>query len=59
MQFADGKNEQVDVLIGADGANSKLRKQYLPGIERFEVGTDIIVGRTRLTQELADHFLQI
>jgi 2-polyprenyl-6-methoxyphenol hydroxylase-like FAD-dependent oxidoreductase len=53
IHFADQRYSDVDVLVGADGANSKVRKQYLPQIERLDVGVTIIVGRSRLTPELA------
>ena len=32
--LADGSTATADVLIGADGANSRVRKQYLPNAER-------------------------
>jgi 2-polyprenyl-6-methoxyphenol hydroxylase-like FAD-dependent oxidoreductase len=53
IHFGDDSYADVDVLIGADGANSKVRKQYLPKLERLDVGVTIIVGRSRLTPELA------
>jgi 2-polyprenyl-6-methoxyphenol hydroxylase-like FAD-dependent oxidoreductase len=53
VDFADETSEEMDVLVAADGANSKVRKQYLPTLERLDVGVSIIVGRTRLTSSLA------
>ncbi|NHB91644.1 FAD-dependent oxidoreductase [Photorhabdus cinerea] len=50
--FTDGSHEDVDVLIGADGSNSKVRKQYLPTIERFDTGATLTIGRSRLTPTL-------
>nr|WP_280739950.1 NAD(P)/FAD-dependent oxidoreductase [Pedobacter borealis] len=49
--FADGTNEEADILIGADGANSKVRQQYLPNARRVETGAIAIGGRTMLTVE--------
>ncbi|MCA6220961.1 stiblene epoxidase [Photorhabdus antumapuensis] len=50
--FADDSHENVDVLVGVDGSNSKVRKQYLPFIERFDVGVSMVIGRARLTPAL-------
>ncbi|PQQ24662.1 FAD-dependent oxidoreductase [Photorhabdus hindustanensis] len=52
--FTDKSHEDVDVLIGADGSNSRVRKQYLPAIKRLDIGVTLTVGRVRLTQALAD-----
>ncbi|NHB96979.1 FAD-dependent oxidoreductase [Photorhabdus stackebrandtii] len=51
--FTDGSHEDVDILIGADGSNSKVRKQYLPAIERINIGVILIIGRARITPTLA------
>lgn len=37
--FADGTSATADVLVGADGINSRLRAQYLPAATRRETGT--------------------
>jgi hypothetical protein len=42
--FADG-----DILIGADGAQSSVRKQYLPHIQRSDLGIHAIAGRCVLS----------
>jgi 2-polyprenyl-6-methoxyphenol hydroxylase-like FAD-dependent oxidoreductase len=47
--FADGTRAEGDLLVGADGANSHLRRQYLPGAERIDTGAVGIGGRLDLT----------
>lgn len=43
--FDDGSVEVADVLIGADGANSRVRSQLLPHAHRIDTGVHAIAGR--------------
>jgi 2-polyprenyl-6-methoxyphenol hydroxylase-like FAD-dependent oxidoreductase len=47
--FADGGTETADVLVGADGGNSRVRRQYLPHAARVETGVTGIQGKVWLT----------
>ena len=47
-RFADGTSATADVLIGADGANSRVRQQLLPNAERIDTGILAIAGKHRL-----------
>ncbi|NUT32892.1 MAG: FAD-dependent monooxygenase [Hamadaea sp.] len=46
--FADGSTATADVLIGADGANSRVRRQLLPHADRIDTGVVAIAGKHRL-----------
>jgi 2-polyprenyl-6-methoxyphenol hydroxylase-like FAD-dependent oxidoreductase len=50
--FEDGTSELCDVLIGADGSNSRVRKQFLPHAQRIDTGYWAIQGKTPLTDEV-------
>jgi len=39
-----------DVLIGADGASSRMRRQLLPHAERVETGILAISGKIAMTE---------
>ena len=47
--FDDGSTAEGDVLVAADGVNSRVRKQYLPGNDPVETGVINLGGRVSLT----------
>jgi 2-polyprenyl-6-methoxyphenol hydroxylase-like FAD-dependent oxidoreductase len=49
--FADGSSTTGDVLIGADGSSSPVRKQLLPHARLEETGIVAIAGKLPLTAE--------
>jgi 2-polyprenyl-6-methoxyphenol hydroxylase-like FAD-dependent oxidoreductase len=49
-RFADGTSATGDVLIGADGVNSRVRHQYLPHAQRVETGAVAVAGKLPLTE---------
>src|ERR1700722_4673552 len=51
VSFEDGTQAIGDVLVGADGAGSRLRKQRLPHARMEETGILSIAGKLPLTQE--------
>ncbi|MEE6168545.1 MULTISPECIES: FAD-dependent oxidoreductase [unclassified Mycolicibacterium] len=54
VQFADGDPVVADVVVGADGANSRVRAQRLPDLKRVDLGILNVAGRTPLTRELIE-----
>lgn len=51
--FEGGATVTADLLVGADGANSRVRGQLLPHAKRAETGMVSIVGRVPLTEPAA------
>jgi 2-polyprenyl-6-methoxyphenol hydroxylase-like FAD-dependent oxidoreductase len=51
VSFEDGTQAICDVLVGADGASSKLRKQRLPHAQMEETGILSVGGKVPITEE--------
>jgi salicylate hydroxylase len=51
LHFADGTTATADVLVAADGANSRVRGQYLPHAKRIDTGIRAIAGKFPLTEK--------
>ncbi|ANN18837.1 FAD-binding monooxygenase [Amycolatopsis orientalis] len=46
--FADGRTDTADVLVGADGIGSAVRRRFLPGVRVVDTGQRMIMGATPL-----------
>nr|QEO74106.1 hypothetical protein [uncultured bacterium] len=46
--FADGRTDTADVLVGADGIGSAVRRRYLPDVRVVDTGRRMIMGATPL-----------
>jgi 2-polyprenyl-6-methoxyphenol hydroxylase-like FAD-dependent oxidoreductase len=49
-RFEDGSTAEGDVLVGADGASSRLRAQLLPDAKRVETGIVAVSGKFTLDE---------
>lgn len=48
--FADGRTAVGDVLVGADGASSRVRRQYLPHARNLDAGVSGVAHKLPLTE---------
>jgi 2-polyprenyl-6-methoxyphenol hydroxylase-like FAD-dependent oxidoreductase len=50
LHFEDGTTAECDVLVGADGIRSRVRRQYLPHAGTEDVGVTAIAGKLVLDE---------
>ncbi|AHI01479.1 NAD(P)/FAD-dependent oxidoreductase [Kutzneria viridogrisea] len=51
--FADGSSSTGDVVVGADGMGSTVRRQLVPSVQVYELDVWGAIGRTPLTERFA------
>jgi salicylate hydroxylase len=51
ISFADGESVHCDLLVGADGAGSRVRKQLIPNSSRSSTGVTTIYFKAPFTPE--------
>ncbi|CAG8625613.1 FAD/NAD(P)-binding domain-containing protein [Rhizophagus irregularis] len=57
--FEDGSKEFCDILVGADGINSPVRKQKIPELQIFDFGITQINADVAVPKNLIDRFIRI
>lgn len=60
LHFEDGSSAEADIVVAADGVNSRVRKQYFPDADPLDTGVVALGGKVRLSDgvmALAPHRL--
>ncbi|PKY27646.1 FAD/NAD(P)-binding domain-containing protein [Rhizophagus irregularis] len=57
--FEDGSREFGDILVGADGINSPVRKQKIPELKVFDYGVNILNANVAVPKSLMDKSIRI
>jgi 2-polyprenyl-6-methoxyphenol hydroxylase-like FAD-dependent oxidoreductase len=52
VHLADGRAADADLLVGADGVSSAVRRQYLPHADPVDTGGRCIYGKTLLISQM-------
>ncbi|KAK4693368.1 hypothetical protein P7C71_g4020, partial [Lecanoromycetidae sp. Uapishka_2] len=56
VRFVDGTEVEGAMVVGADGARSRVRKQLLPKSGVFDTEGRFVFGKTVLTREIEEQF---
>ncbi|CAG8524536.1 10123_t:CDS:2 [Funneliformis mosseae] len=59
VMFDDGSQDFCDILVGADGINSPVRKQRLPELQIFDFGITNVVANVAAPKHLMDRFIKL
>jgi 2-polyprenyl-6-methoxyphenol hydroxylase-like FAD-dependent oxidoreductase len=54
--FKDGTEVEGRLLVGADGAQSRIRRQLIPDFALLDTEARLVYGKTRLTPEFEKNF---